>query len=223
MDPREKLIWQAAEDLLVELGKLPTVDDVRARAKVAMGEASRVMRDFRVHHRNQVQAISAPLPVVLCDMVALFGARVWEEAMTLANHSLVAAKTGFDSEKEQSRIDSDELAANWDKLSAEHSELQAAFSARDAKIVELKALYDDADIRMRLTLARESLQQSRYEDVVTRCSELGSELIAERQISSQAREKTAELAGQLEIYRAQLVELKSEIRAHQQRAFGGAQ
>lgn len=121
-DMRER-IFAAADALFAadESGDFPNVEAVRQESRAGMNYVVEAMKEWRQNQRRQVMTVRDPLPPELHSVIQDAGQRFWESARQLANESLDAARTAFESEK-------NDLA----QLSAEQS---AAFEHQATELV----------------------------------------------------------------------------------------
>lgn len=213
MDPKESMIWGVADELFREKGKIPTIDEVRVKAGVSQAAALGVMRAYRDHQRKQLQTVNTTLPIELSDEVAVFGAKVWDTAIKMANQSLLAAKASFDAERDENTCLSNELAVDFDREQAVNRHLRHELEDRDAQISHLTEENNDYDMKLKLALANEGAQNQIYSVAVSRCAQLEAALAEERIRSSREIERAAQCAGQLEATRLHLIETKEELRS----------
>ncbi|EEN5590934.1 KfrA protein [Salmonella enterica subsp. enterica serovar Mountpleasant] len=99
-DMRER-IFAAADALFAadESGEFPNVEAVRQESRAGMNYVVEAMKEWRQNQRRQVMTVRDPLPVELHGVIQEAGQRFWESARQLANESLDAARTAFESEK----------------------------------------------------------------------------------------------------------------------------
>lgn len=99
-DMRER-IFAAADALFAadESGDFPNVEAVRQESRAGMNYVVEAMKEWRQNQRRQVMTVRDPLPPELHSVIQDAGQRFWESARQLANESLDAARTAFESEK----------------------------------------------------------------------------------------------------------------------------
>lgn len=99
-DMRER-IFAAADALFAadESGEFPNVEAVRQESRAGMNYVVEAMKEWRQNQRRQVMTVRDPLPAELHGVIQEAGQRFWEAARQLANESLDAARTAFESEK----------------------------------------------------------------------------------------------------------------------------
>lgn len=166
-DIRER-IFAAADALFAadESGDFPNVEAVRQESRAGMNYVVEAMKEWRQNQRRQVMTVRDPLPAELHGVIQEAGQRFWESARQLANESLDAARTAFESEK-------NDLV----QLSAEQS---AAFEHQATELaITLERV---AELERQATEATESVREM-------------SQALEETRQAQQRAEQAAVLAG----------------------------
>lgn len=92
-------IIRTATELKAELGKLPSVDQVRRAAKVDMNAASQVMREWRQTLLAQSSPVVVAIPEQVQQSATVAIAAIWTKAQELANENLRNAQAVWETER----------------------------------------------------------------------------------------------------------------------------
>ncbi|EAN8329664.1 hypothetical protein EOY42_26925, partial [Salmonella enterica] len=94
-------IFAAADALFAasETGEFPNVEAVRQESRAGMNYVVEAMKEWRQNQRRQVMTVRDPLPPELHTVIQEAGQHFWTSARQLANESLDAARSAFESEK----------------------------------------------------------------------------------------------------------------------------
>lgn len=218
-EARAKVI-KAADELYEESGrqKLPTVSDVRIRARVDMNTASTVMKEWR-----RIQAAgSAPVAVVIPEKVQLAHttamAQLWTAAQELANESLLAAQQAWELERTEADSLRQELSTAFDGLTADlanaHtsiSDLEKRLEATTAQLV--KSLADNETLKHEATT-----QAARATEIERRASDLKSELAhTHADLENERASHSKAMASEQERHTREVDNLKAQLLAEQER------
>lgn len=125
-DIRTRIIDAAAE-LYAQSGRqsLPTVDAVRRAARVDMNSASAVMREWRRAQTTQATPVTVQVPEAVQQSSSLALATLWTQAQELANESLRAAQSGWETERAELDSLRQELAHAYESQAGELEAAQA--------------------------------------------------------------------------------------------------
>lgn len=109
---RERIIT-AADALYEESGRrnIPTVDAVRKLAKVNINDASNCMRDWRRANATPADTPKIQVPDTLQQACMSMLHALWTEAVTLSGETLRMAQAGWDAERADSKILSEQVAS----------------------------------------------------------------------------------------------------------------
>jgi len=171
-------IFAAADALFEQDGRdgFPSVGAVRKAARVNMNDASSAMKDWR---RAQTMK-TAPLTTLVPQAVQAAGAQavaaLWQQAQELANESLRAAQAGWEAERSGLDDMRAELSKAFETQATELERVQTAASVAAAQY-------------------NEKLKQAQAE-----MGRMQAELDLAHEDAVVARERAAELAGQLAVY-----------------------
>ena len=206
---RERII-QAANDLYdqADRNSLPTVDQVRRTARVDMNAASSVMREWRRAQSIQAIPVALRVPDAVVQANNQLLTALWTQAQELANDSLRAAQSGWDSERTELDDMRQELAQAYEiqALEFERFKTQAADTIlahqETAKLVadelsQVKAELAQALIRAERAEAQVNEIERRAADLRSDLDRAKAESVLSLKSATDAREHAAELAGKL--------------------------
>lgn len=183
-DVRERII-AAAVELYDQAGResLPTVDQVRRAARADMNTTSAVMREWRRAQTSQ----AAPVAVQVPEAVQIAGGQavavLWQQAQELASESLRAAQAGWEAERAELDTMRQELADAYETQATELDRVRAADQAH----------------------------QAQGQHTADELASVRAELAQARRDASSARERAAELAGQLTAHQEQAAALLARL------------
>ncbi|EDZ9931869.1 hypothetical protein GJ842_27170 [Salmonella enterica] len=221
-DMRER-IFAAADALFAasETGEFPNVEAVRQESRAGMNYVVEAMKEWRQNQRRQVMTVRDPLPPELHTMIQEAGQHFWTSARQLANESLDAARSAFESEKNDLIQLSAEQSAAFERQATE----LAITLERLAELERLAAAAGENEREMSRTLeaTREARQRAEQEAALSRlqaeenarrADELRAELEhAHREAAAAAREAAARLRGELEAVRTQNAALLAALKS----------
>lgn len=166
-DIRER-IFAAADALFAasETGEFPNVEAVRQESRAGMNYVVEAMKEWRQNQRRQVMTVRDPLPPELHTMIQEAGQHFWTSARQLANESLDAARSAFESEKNDLIQLSAEQSAAFERQATE----LAITLERLAELERLAAAAGENEREMSRTLeaSREARQRAEQEAALSR-------------------------------------------------------
>ncbi|EEK0721417.1 KfrA protein [Salmonella enterica subsp. enterica serovar Muenchen] len=166
-DMRER-IFAAADALFAasETGEFPNVEAVRQESRAGMNYVVEAMKEWRQNQRRQVMTVRDPLPPELHTMIQEAGQHFWTSARQLANESLDAARSAFESEKNDLIQLSAEQSAAFERQATE----LAITLERLAELERLAAAAGENEREMSRTLeaTREARQRAEQEAALSR-------------------------------------------------------
>lgn len=166
-DMRER-IFAAADALFAasETGEFPNVEAVRQESRAGMNYVVEAMKEWRQNQRRQVMTVRDPLPPELHTMIQEAGQHFWTSARQLANESLDAARSAFESEKNDLIQLSAEQSAAFESQATE----LAITLERLAELERLAAAAGENEREMSRTLeaTREARQRAEQEAALSR-------------------------------------------------------
>ncbi|ENM5254324.1 DNA-binding protein [Salmonella enterica] len=166
-DMRER-IFAAADALFAasETGEFPNVEAVRQESRAGMNYVVEAMKEWRQNQRRQVMTVRDPLPPELHTMIQEAGQHFWTSARQLANESLDAARSAFESEKNDLIQLSAEQSAAFESQATE----LAITLERLAELERLAAAAGENEREMSRTLEamREARQRAEQEAALSR-------------------------------------------------------
>ncbi|EGL6764544.1 KfrA protein [Salmonella enterica] len=166
-DMRER-IFAAADALFAasETGEFPNVEAVRQESRAGMNYVVEAMKEWRQNQRRQVMTVRDPLPPELHTMIQEAGQHFWTSARQLANESLDAARSAFESEKNDLIQLSAEQSAAFERQATE----LAITLERLAELELLAAAAGENEREMSRTLeaTREARQRAEQEAALSR-------------------------------------------------------
>ena len=202
-------------------GKMPRVDDVRRLAAVSMNDASNGMKIWRKKKLSEVE----PSPIAVPELVMKsFNASIgeaWQQAQQLANESLKAAQSSWDSERHELEEQRLSMAMSFDmqaqelvdlKKGYEEDKFQSEQVIKDINQRLANALVEVESVQSELSKAKAEAVQSelRAVEISKRVDDLKEELNhtrTELKEARSAREEAAELRGKLKGAEQQLAEM----------------
>lgn len=191
-------IISTANALKLELGKLPSVDQVRRAARVDMNAASQVMREWRQNLLAQSSPVVVAIPEQVQQAATVAIAAIWTQAQELANENLRNAQGAWEAERSELDAIRVELSQAYETQATEldlvKNELDRAHEIaekQDQKIEKLSGEATDA----KLVAGRLEI---RVEDQDRLIASLKEELDKARQQVTAAEIKAARLEGSLE-------------------------
>lgn len=191
-------IISTANALKLELGKLPSVDQVRRAARVDMNAASQVMREWRQNLLAQSSPVVVAIPEQIQQAATVAIAAIWTQAQELANENLRNAQGAWEAERSELDAIRVELSQAYETQATEldlvKNELDRAHEIaekQDQKIEKLSGEATDA----KLVAGR---LETRVEDQDRLIASLKEELEKARQQVTAAEIKAARLEGSLE-------------------------
>lgn len=202
-DIRTRIIDAAAE-LYAQSGRqsLPTVDAVRRAARVDMNSASAVMREWRRAQTTQATPVTVQVPEAVQQSSSLALATLWTQAQELANESLRAAQSGWETERAELDGMRQELAHAYESQAGELEAAQALTvearqSAQDAAGTAAAVL---AGVRAELAVAttRAERAEAKVGEIEHRASDLRAELDRAHQEADQARTELVRMQARAE-------------------------
>ena len=208
-DIRERVI-QAANDLYEQAGRnnFPTVDQVRRTARVDMNAASSIMREWRRAQSIQTMPVAVRVPDAVVQANHQLLTALWTQAQELANDSLRAAQSGWDSERTELDDMRQELALAYETQATEFERFKTQTADTMLAHQEAAKLAADelTDVRAELAqaLIREERAEAQAGEIERRAVDLRGELdraqaesVQALKSATDAREHAAELAGKL--------------------------
>ncbi|EBD6545289.1 hypothetical protein C1366_26665 [Salmonella enterica] len=223
-DMRER-IFAAADALFAasETGEFPNVEAVRQESRAGMNYVVEAMKEWRQNQRRQVMTVRDPLPPELHTLIQEAGQHFWTSARQLANESLDAARSAFESEKNDLIQLSAEQSAAFESQATE----LAITLERLAELERLAAAAGENEREMSRTLeaTREARQRAEQEAALSRlqaeenarrADELRTERDRAQQRLEQAVEEITRLTEQLTAARGETAAVQTalaEVRA----------
>ncbi len=144
-------IFAAADQLYAEndTGEFPSIEAVRQLSRAGMNNVVEAMKEWRQQQRKQVQTIKEPMPADLQMILQEMGQNIWSAAVQLANNSLEAARSTFETEKsdliELSEQQSEAFDKQTETLQQVNDELEKAKVVNDKQTLELINLTSKSD------------------------------------------------------------------------------
>lgn len=194
VETKDRIIRTATE-LKAELGKLPSVDQVRRAAKVDMNAASQVMREWRQTLLAQSSPVVVAIPEQVQQSATAAIAAIWTKAQELANENLRNAQAVWETER-----------AEFDAI---RSELSQAYEVQEEQLTlvnhELERAHDlagkqDQQVALLTSEVAEAKLQAgklaiRIEDQESLIASLRAELDKAREQVTAAEVKAARFEG----------------------------
>lgn len=222
-------IFSAADELYQQSGRetFPTVDVVRKAARVNMNDASVAMKEWRRQRTTKAAPLAVQVPESVLTAATQAMAVLWQQAQDLANESLKAAQSGWESERAEldalrsemgdayqaleSELDAErERVAGLEKVwAAEIDALRADLAAAQAESVALRA-----DLAAAQESARAAASMAQESD--RRADALAVDLAAARHDAEQARSALAAITADLA--RSEALRESEQVRANQSAA-----
>ncbi|HAC8239796.1 TPA_asm: hypothetical protein G0G78_25670 [Salmonella enterica] len=161
-------IFAAADVLFAasETGEFPNVEAVRQESRAGMNYVVEAMKEWRQNQRRQVMTVRDPLPPELHTVIQEAGQHFWTSARQLANESLDAARSAFESEKNDLIQLSAEQSAAFESQATE----LAITLERLAELERQAAEAGESEREMSRTLeaTREACQRAEQEAALSR-------------------------------------------------------
>lgn len=222
-DIRTRIV-EAAADLYEQSGRqnLPTVDAVRRAARVDMNSASAVMREWRRAQTTQATPVTVQVPEAVQQSSGQALATLWAQAQELANESLRAAQTAWETERTELDGMRQELAIAYESQAGELEAAQALTvevrqSAQEAASAAAAEL---AGVRVELVAAttRAERAEAKVGEIEHRASDLRAELDRAHQDADQARTELARQTTATQAATAERDQARTELVKVQARA-----
>lgn len=149
-----------------ETGEFPNVKAVRQESRAGMNYVVEAMKEWRQNQRRQVMTVRDPLPPELHTVIQEAGQHFWTSARQLANESLDAARSAFESEKNDLIQLSAEQSSAFERQATE----LAVTLERLAELERLAAEAGESEREMSRTLeaTRETHQRADQEAALSR-------------------------------------------------------
>jgi len=208
----------AAADLLYEQADraaFPTVDAVRKTAKVNMNDASAGMKEWRRAQTAQAAPVAVQVPDVVRQANSIALSSLWQEAQELANESLRAAQSAWDTERLEADTLNKQMADAYEVQALELEAVQANVEHLAAENARLATELEDT--RRDLVAAKVATERAdtRVIEIELRATDLRTELDYSHKEADQAR---AELATVRQAHAADIEGLRAELAAMQTKA-----
>lgn len=212
-------IVRVANELFEQSGRqsFPTVDQVRRNARVDMNAASAVMREWRRAQVAQVTPVAVQVPEPIAQLHQQGLAAIWAKAQELANDSLRAAQTGWETEREELEVIRQELAEAFEDQAAELEQAKASLVQATAEHeTAIKLVKDElavARTQIAQAVTRADRAEAKVSEIERRANDLHTELERSHQEVDQARGTIAELTVTLRATQDKAVALDAEKQA----------
>lgn len=127
-------IFEAAELLLAETGKEPSVRDVlRKIGRGSLSEITPAMKEWRTE-RKELEAKRVAMPESMQNIASSFVDRLWLEANLITQKSIEQTKAGYDAEIERRDHAEAELLEELDQTHLQVLELQDEIARLNEKL-----------------------------------------------------------------------------------------
>lgn len=214
---RERIV-AAAQQLVEQTGRTPTVDAVRRLARTNMGDTSTVMKEWRRAQSTRAASPAVDVPDALRQAHLIVLAKLWTNAQDLASEALQATQATWERERQEAETLRAEMAAAFEAHTQELAIAQ----------MHLDHCQNGAQRDARIAAAQRSglekaLSKRETQEEYARAEALGMrhhlrEVLAERdalvKAAAEGREQNTKLAGQVETLQAQNAALLARL-AHQ--------
>lgn len=134
MNPTQERVYAAADQLLAEHGKRPSVALVREKARCSMADATRYTREWWADHQKaaRTEQPTPDLPSPVADLAQRSTLAFWRAAVAAAREEHTAALAA-------ARAEVDEAQEAADAVAAQVDETDAARAAAVTQLDELRA------------------------------------------------------------------------------------
>ncbi|ELD2661905.1 DNA-binding protein [Salmonella enterica] len=228
-DMRER-IFAAADALFAadESGDFPNVEAVRQESRAGMNYVVEAMKEWRQNQRRQVMTVRDPLPPELHSVIQDAGQRFWESARQLANESLDAVRTAFESEKNDLAQLSAEQSAAFEHQATELAitlervaELERQAAEAGDSVLEMSQALEDTRQACQRAEQEAALAGVRAAENARRADELRAELdhahSEAEAAAADARTVTEALRGDAERLRTERDRAQERLEAGQEK------
>ena len=211
-DTRER-IFTAAETLYETAGRatFPTVDAVRKLAKVNMNDANAGMKEWRRAKTTQAAPVAVQVPEAVQQANNAALGVMWQQAMDLANQSLIAAQAGWDSERLESETLNRQMADAYEAQAVELQAAQGQIGTLEGEIALLKQSLERLTADLTVANASAEREVVKAVEISRRADELRAELDAAHRANDGLQEELKGVRGRLVTADAQAGDLRARL------------
>ncbi len=211
---RDRIVCVAAELFEQSSRKaMPTVDAVRRAARVDMNAASAVMKEWRRAQIAQAAPVAVSVPEVVQQASRVAVAAIWLQAQELANESLRSAQATWEFERGELDAMRQELVEAFEHQAGELEAEKEASVQQGQKLAGVRLQLGDA-------LSRADKAEAQSHQAVERMTQAQAERDDATKAATEARERAAGLAGQLQAVQEHNAALLTAIRAQAETVVG---
>lgn len=211
-ETRER-IFTAAETLYETAGRasFPTVDAVRKLAKVNMNDANAGMKEWRRAKTTQAAPVAVQVPEAVQQANNAALGVMWQQAMDLANQSLIAAQAGWDSERLESETLNRQMADAYEAQAVELQAAQGQIGTLEGEVTRLKQSLERLAADLVMANASAEREVAKAVEISRRADDLRVELDAAHRANDGLQEELKLVRDRLAAADAQAGDLRAKL------------
>lgn len=186
-DVRDR-VFAHADRLFKESGeqRVPSVDQVRKAAKVAMADANTYMKEWRRLRKEQGTPEVVQVPEVVREVADRAVAMLWQHAHEAASETLRAAQAGWEAQQVELEQYNAQVSAAFDEQSQELEQANNQIQALNDELLSERERYEALNGRL-------ADSNARAEEAAGRAHELRNALEQSKQETQRAQDELRKL------------------------------